>query len=330
VRLGLALGVAGLPLPEYAAIAAAAERAGAAVICAGEVHHDSFVAAAVLSAATSTARVMTAVTTWARPPVSTAMAAMSVDELCAGRFVLGLGSMPPAWSRDHFGVDPTRPLDRMREYLSVIRATFAAHSGRRIEATGPHYPVTGWTRLAPPPRATVPVHLAVTRPDMAGLAGEIADGALFNVIITRSWLRERLLPALHRGAGRRPGGDRPELGAMVRVCLHDGSAEGRRRAHARLRRSLWLYAGVPYFHEVAAAAGVDASALSDSDLGLFGIVGTVAQAREALEQYGGAVDWLELVPPSFLTGAELRTEYDALLELIASAAPSPAVAAELQ
>jgi hypothetical protein len=244
---------------------------------------------------------------------------MSVDEVCAGRFVLGLGPMPPAWSRDHFGVDPTQPLHRMREYVSVLRAAFSAHSGRRVEATGPYYPVRDWTRLAPPPRVTIPVHLAVTRPGMARLAGELADGALINVIVTSSWLRERLLPALEDGAARRQDGRRPELGAMVRVCLHDGSVDGRRRAYARLRRSLSLYANIPYFHEVAAAAGVEGSALSDDDLGLFGIVGTVPEAREALEQHARSVDWLELVPPSFLTGGELRNEYDALLELAAVA-----------
>lgn len=318
MRIGLALGVAGLPLAAAGPLAARAERAGADTLCVGEAWDDSFAAATVVALASRRARVMTAVTTWSRPPVATAVGAVTVDEVAAGRFALGLGTMPAAWSRDRYGIDPSRPLGRMREYVEVVRGAVAATPAEPLHHDGEWFPVRHYPGT-PRARGPVPVHLAATRPGMARLAGEIADGVLVNVVHTPRWLTDVLLPALQEGEAC--AGRRVERGVMVRTALHDGSPAGRIRALQDARRSLELYRGVPYLAEVAASEGVDLHATPeppDEIVRALAVVGTVEEVRDALlERYHGLVDWVELTPCSGLGAARLAEAYDGLLDLTA-------------
>lgn len=125
-QLGLCLAVPPLPLQEQPDLAQRAERAGAAVLAVGEARYDSFATATIVAGATSTVPVLTAVTTWVRSPVATAVAALTVAEASGGRFTLGLGTMPPSWNRDYHGINPSRPLARMREYVAALRAALSA------------------------------------------------------------------------------------------------------------------------------------------------------------------------------------------------------------
>jgi alkanesulfonate monooxygenase SsuD/methylene tetrahydromethanopterin reductase-like flavin-dependent oxidoreductase (luciferase family) len=313
MRLGLALGVARLPLGESARLAGRAEAAGFDLVCAGEAAYDSFASATLLATATRKAGVMTAVSTWARSPVLASTAAATVDAVSGGRFTLGLGTMPAAWSRDFHGVDPDRPLARMREYVDVVRGALAAHSGRTLDADGEFYPVRGWSRWEPPPREDLPVHLAATRPGMARLAGEVADGVLANVVHTRRWLAEVLVPAVAAGEERRGDGRRVVRGVMVR-CLVHGSGE-RPWALDALRPSLALYQPVPYFTAVVEHAGLSPADLSDDLVRAMCVVGTADEVAEQLGAYAGLVDWVELTPPSGLDAAALRDAYAGLLAL---------------
>lgn len=328
MRLGLALGVAGLPLADAAAIARDAEAAGAGTVAVGEASVDTFAVAALLATATSRARVLSGVATWARPPVLTAMSAATVDELAGGRYTLGLGPMPPAWNRDWYGIDPTRPLARMREYVEVVRGALRTGPGRPLDVQGEHFQVRGYARMHPAYRPDVPVHLAATRPGMARLAGEVADGVLVNWLHTVPWLAGTLLPAVASGEAAggtgESGADPPrrcERGVMVRTHV-DGD---RRRALSVLRGSFTPYLDVPYLAEVAATAGWDARALPEEMVAGMTVTGDQATALERLAAYEGLVDWVELVPAGGLDAGGLRAAYDGLLGLIAAA---PAAVAE--
>src|SRR5438105_2179913 len=81
----------------------------------------------------------------------------------------------------------------------------------------------------------VPVYLGVTRPRMAELAGEIADGAIGNSILSPEWLRDVVLPALGR-AGRRL-----DVGAHVWVSL----ADDEETAVERVRPTLAFFFAAP-------------------------------------------------------------------------------------
>ena len=61
----------------------------------------------------------------ARTPTATAMAAITLDHLCCGRFVLGLGVSGPQVVEGWYGQPFAKPLERTREYVSIVRKVLA-------------------------------------------------------------------------------------------------------------------------------------------------------------------------------------------------------------
>jgi 5,10-methylenetetrahydromethanopterin reductase len=315
-ELGVCLAVPPLRLAEHRGLAATAEKAGAAVLGVGEARYDSLAAAALLIGATDRIPVMTAVTTWARSPVATAVGALTLAEMSEGRFTLGLGTMPPAWNRDFHGIDPARPLARLREYVAVVRAAAAAWAGSPVQVSGEFFRVSGFGADRPePPGYEVPVHLAATRPAMARLAAEIGDGVIVNVVHTPRWLRERILPALNEGDAS--SGRRARRTVMLRVAVHADSGPARAVALAEAGASLALYRSVPYYRDVALAEGLDPDRLDREDLVTrFVAVGTIDEILNRLESYAGDVDAILLTPASGLTPDRERGAYEAILTMV--------------
>ena len=58
----------------------------------------------------------------ARTPTATAMAALTLDHLSGGRFVLGLGASGPQVVEGWYGQPYPKPLARTREYVAIVRA----------------------------------------------------------------------------------------------------------------------------------------------------------------------------------------------------------------
>ena len=75
----------------------------------------------------------------ARTPTATAMAALTMDHLSNGRFVLGLGVSGPQVVEGWYGQPFPKPLARTREYVSIIRQVLARED--RVTSPGPHYPL---------------------------------------------------------------------------------------------------------------------------------------------------------------------------------------------
>lgn len=317
MNFGISLSLAHIPLTRAMPLAALAEHNGFTSVSVGEAAHDSFAAATAMAIATSSVRIMTGVTTWVRPPILTATAAATVDEISGGRFTLGLGTMPDHWNRDHYGVDPSKPLERMREYVSVVRQSLATAPGIPLDFTGVRFQVRGHRRVGSPLRSNIPIVLAATRAGMARLAGSIADGVYLNVIHTADGVRDFLLPAVRQGleeAGR--GIESCERILMLR-CSIDDDAE---LAWSRLRSSLRMYLSVPYLVDVAAGAGfnirasvsmaqqgkVDEAlrALPIALIEQMGVAGTVEQCAEQIARYQSLVDTIVFAPPSGLSADE--------------------------
>jgi 5,10-methylenetetrahydromethanopterin reductase len=320
---GISLALAGLPVADAAHLAKSAEAAGMSMVSVGEAGHDAFVAAAAMALATSTIPIITGVATWQRPPVTTATAAMTVDELSGGRFTLGLGTMPAHWSTDFYGIDPSRPLARMSEYIACIRSAF----GTEVDFHGEFFDVTGFRRRSTAPDAarTIPISLAATRPGMARTAGRVADSVYFNVIHTAPYLRDVLAPALQLGRNHPDARPHFSRGLMVR-CAIDGDEE---RALNRLRTSLAMYLSVPYLYEIATASGIPldesqacfaagnilaaVAAIPDELVRAMCLFGTQRQCADQLQRYVGLVDWVVFAPPSGLAPADARGQIEAII-----------------
>ncbi len=149
---------------------------------------DAFTPLAWWGSATSKIKLGTSIVQLsARPPTSTAMAALTIDHLSNGRFVLGLGVSGPQVVEGWYGQPFGKPLARTREYISIIRAVLARQGP--VASPGPHYPLpyNGPNSLGlgkclkpitHPLRSDIPILMGAEGPKNVALAAEIADGWL--------------------------------------------------------------------------------------------------------------------------------------------------------
>ncbi|MGH8902827.1 MAG: LLM class F420-dependent oxidoreductase [Egibacteraceae bacterium] len=123
----------------------------------------------------------------ARTPANTAMTAMTLDALSGGRVLLGLGMSGPQVVEGWHGVAYGKPLERTREYVTIVRKAIARQGP--LEHVGEHYQIpyqgpdaTGLgkplTSILHPVRPEIPIYLASIGPRNVALTGEIADGWL--------------------------------------------------------------------------------------------------------------------------------------------------------
>lgn len=217
-----------LPLARVPEAARRAERLGYDVLAVPDLVHDGPAAAALAAQATERIRITTsALIAFPRSPMMVAVAAWDLQALSAGRFTLGLGPQIRANIVDRFSTPWTPPAPRMREYVGALRAIFACwQSGTPLRFEGEHYRFTRMQPYTSPPPLEHPepgIQLAGIGPNMTALAGEVADGLFTHPTnACPRYLRERVAPALARGAART--GRDPE---SVRVVANPLCATGR-------------------------------------------------------------------------------------------------------
>ena len=121
----------------------------------------------------------------ARQPAATAMAAMTMDHLSGGRFVLGLGVSGPQVVEGWYGQPFAKPLARTREYIGILRDIWARQGP--VTNDGVHYPLPlpDGTGLAKPLKSSIhplrediPVYLGAEGPKNVALCAELCDGWL--------------------------------------------------------------------------------------------------------------------------------------------------------
>ncbi|MEU4420760.1 LLM class flavin-dependent oxidoreductase [Actinoplanes sp. NPDC024001] len=348
----------GETMAELVAAGRAAETAGAGVVWAPELHRGSFTTAAALAAGTQKEAggegrvgVGTGIAlAFARSAMLTALSTADLDELSAGRFRLGLGTGVARLNQDWHGVPFERPLPRLRDTVSIVRAVLAGgdpiiHRGVRSIR------VRGWRRPYPPVREHIPIYLAGVGPAMVALAGEVADGWIAHELCPPAELRDRIWPALQSGLARRTeasaGARRTEASAGARrteagfdvvaaaCCSVDADpAVARRRAanvvgfYASVRSYAPAFAAGGFAHVCEAAAAALKSGRPAESLGdlvpdemveAYTIAGTPAQCAARIARYDGLADAIKLSPPSYgVPAVEVRTAQEALLDLAGS------------
>jgi len=188
VKLGVALGYWGSGPPAGAAeLVVEAERLGCDSIWTAEAYgSDGLTPLAWLGARTRRIRLGTGILQMsARTPAATAMAAITMDHLSGGRFVLGLGVSGPQVVEGWYGQPFGKPLARTREYVTVIRSILAREGPVEFHGEYIDMPLRGGTGLGKalkstvhPLRAELPIMLGAEGPKNIALAGEICDGWL--------------------------------------------------------------------------------------------------------------------------------------------------------
>lgn len=124
---------------------------------------------------------------FSRSPIYLASAAAWVDRVSGGRFALGLGASLVRGTRGRLGYDFDRPVVRMRDVITLIRAVWGDDlPGVERHADGSvryHGPTIQIERAAPDllPERRVPIYLAAAGPRMLRLAGALADGIMMEL-----------------------------------------------------------------------------------------------------------------------------------------------------
>jgi 5,10-methylenetetrahydromethanopterin reductase len=135
---------------------------------------DSFLVLSAYGAATSRIGLGNGVVPiYPRHPVAMAQAALTLNELTANRFRLGIGVSHAASMQDMLGLRVVEPLAAMREYVAVLRGAL----GEGSDFTGRHYRAR-WAMAVPRRPPAPPIYLAALSAKMLELAGEIADGVI--------------------------------------------------------------------------------------------------------------------------------------------------------
>src|SRR5699024_4138395 len=146
LRLGYHLGYWGRQPPSGAARAVTlADEAGWDSAWTAEAYgSDALTPLAWWGAGTQHLRLGTAITQMsARTPAATAMAALSLDHLSGGRFVLGLGVSGPQVVEGWYGRPCPRPLERTREYVAIVRRGLAREAPGEVYGRHCKHPFAG-------------------------------------------------------------------------------------------------------------------------------------------------------------------------------------------
>ena len=272
----------------------------------------------------------------ARTPAATAMAAMTMDHLSGGRFILGLGASGPQVVEGWYGRPYPKPLARTREYVQVIREI--VRRDRPVEFHGEFFdmPFKEGTGLGKPLKSTIhpfrteiPIFLGAEGPKNVALAGEICDGwlPLFFSPKEDAWYRGCLDEGFSR-SGENGKADRFEVAVPMTVVPGDDVE----KCADMVRPMLALYAGgmgardTNFHFDVFARMGWEDVAVKVQDLYLAGkkaeaaaaiplamvedvaLVGPLDKIRDE------AARWRETCITSFLVGGPAH-----LLEKYASA-----------
>jgi len=283
LKLGLQVGYWGASMPAgQPEIMLEAERLGFDSVWTAEAYgSDALTPLAWWGSATSTIRLGTSICQIsARTPAAMAMAAMTLDHLSGGRFILGLGASGPQVVEGWYGESYKRPLARTREYVEVIRQILARegpveHAGERY--TLPYPGGTGFGKplksIVHPLRADVPIWIASEGPKNVALTAEIADGwlAIFYAPRADGFYRASLEEGWARPGARRTR-EAFEIAATVPVIIHDDAEV----AADFYRPMLALYIGgmgareMNFHNEVFARMGYEGPAKKIQDLYLDG------------------------------------------------------------
>ena len=231
MKLGLNTGYwAGGPPPGVTETIAEAERLGFDSVWTAEAYgSDCLTPLAWWGASTERIKLGTAIVQMsARQPAATAMAAMTMDHLSGGRFVLGLGVSGPQVVEGWYGMPFAKPLARTREYIGILRDIWARQGP--VTNDGEHYtlPLPDGTGLGKPLKSSIhpvrediPIFLGAEGPKNIALAAELCDGWLAMLFSPgESYFTEALAEGFAKPGARR-GAEDFEVVATVPFIVSD-------------------------------------------------------------------------------------------------------------
>jgi 5,10-methylenetetrahydromethanopterin reductase len=237
-----------------------------------------------------------------------AMAAATVDDISGHRFILGLGSSHRVQVEPEHGVSYSKPIQRLRESVDIIRALLR---DGEVSYHGNTVTIEHFDFWFTPGRREIPIYLAAVFPKMMQVCGEIAQG----VILTRSTLDTGRQVAEHVAVGARRAGRDPQgidITSLLPCCVDTD----RQAAFDTMRPGLAFYGGFfPRYNRLIAESGFpDAArairaawdrgdregtvrAVPDELITATGVVGVPEECRDRIEAYRQSGIALPIISP---------------------------------
>jgi len=237
---------------------------------------DATIVAAAIAGATTKIGIGTGILpTYPRTPAVMAQTAATLDELSGGRFTLGLGPSHRVTIEMWHGMELSKPVESIREYVGAIRAIFAGQpfSGDIYRTA---FSFMGY-KLE---RANIPIYLSCLSPRMCRLAGEVADGAVL-WMCSPEYISSTVVPNIAKGrakAGKAMDGF--EIVAAVPLSMTQDRSAGM----DSFRKVATVYWNLPFYRKAVEGAGFGDS-LAKFDAG-----GPQAIPDETIEALAGIGD----------------------------------------
>lgn len=166
------------------------------------------------------------VPTFPRHPATLAQQALTIQQLSANRFTLGIGLSHKPVIETGFGLDYSHPIRHLREYLQVLMPLLADQS---VDVTGHDYRVK--LKSDVPSGVSPPsVLVAALQPQMLQLAGEIADGTALGAAGPH-YIETIVLPRITKAA-HAAGRSAPRVAALFPIAVTKDCDGARQAAQA--------------------------------------------------------------------------------------------------
>lgn len=209
---------------------------------------DGLMTLAAYAAGTSKIKLGTGVIpAFPRHPVALAYEAATLDEISGGRLLLGVGTSHNITMENWYGIDMSKPLSQLKEYVSILRALFTT---AKVEHRGTFYK-TNFAFMNYAPRTDLPIYISGLSPKTLTFAGQAADGLILWACLP-TYIREVVTPHVRKGekeAGR-PEGSCEIVAAIPSALVTD--TEGARDV---FRREFFTYMTLPFYRAAIAGAG---------------------------------------------------------------------------
>jgi F420-dependent oxidoreductase-like protein len=262
--------------------AAAAEAAGFASVWLPQVGTvDALMSLALAGRDTHTIELGTAVVpTYPRHPMALAAQALTVQDATDNRLALGIGLSHRFFIEDNLGLDYSKPIPHMRDYLTILNGLLA---GDRVQHTGTEYTVNIQVSVAGAKKP--PVIVAALGPSMLRLCGRLADGTL-TWMGGIDYLRDVAVPTMSAAAAaaQRPP---PRFVAMVPTLLSADAAHGR----DAINTAFAMYGQIPSYRATLDRGG----AKSPADVAVFGSASDIEAGLKGYAEVG-VTDFVAVIP----------------------------------
>jgi alkanesulfonate monooxygenase SsuD/methylene tetrahydromethanopterin reductase-like flavin-dependent oxidoreductase (luciferase family) len=293
-----------------------------------QVFGPPFIPLAVAAAATSSMKVASGIAiAGTRSPFETAMAAIDMDRISEGRFILGLGSSAPSWTHDIFGTPEFKPIAQLRDTVAAVRHIVAgAHQG--LEPYDGTYYKAGFKELKPtdpPVRTEIPIWVAALRQALLRAGVEIGDGVIGHPMWSPSWAVNEMGPVIDDALAK-SGRQRGDI--EVNVWPWMAINNDRKQAIEDARGTVAFYASISAYESFFEAhgflqeargcqgeieQGVDVESLKkhvpDEMVETFAACGSADEVADKIEPYWQIADSICPTPPIWGLSSEKVQAY---------------------